>query len=194
MNSDFFEASNYFIQEKKSYHNRYQIFNSKKEGVGSIKLKQTFRKKILKFVLGRAMLPFMLEIRSTNGQLEASISRKGISLISKTIISDSSGKKIGRIKKKISFFKYSFKILNATDEVIAEIIGDRKKRSFIVIDSSKSQIGTIDKKWATAIKRLFKTSDKYNVNIKTNCSHENEKIAILSSAITIDLIIKKSCL
>ncbi|MDQ6471701.1 phospholipid scramblase-related protein [Flavobacterium sp. LHD-80] len=194
MSSDFFDTSDYFIQQKNVYYNRYQIYNNRREGIGSIKLKQNFRKKVLKFIFGKAMLPFVLEIRSANGRLEASISRKGISLMSKTIIKDSLGQKIGRIKKNSNFFNYTFKILNVSDEVIAEITGDWKNWSFIVNDSSMTQIGTIDKKWVGAIKRLFKTSDKYNVHIKTNCLNENDKIAILSSAITIDMILKKCLL
>ena len=62
-----------------------------------------------------------------------------------------------------------------------------------MFDANKNQIGTITKKWAGAVKELFTTADKYNVAIDPNFSTDiNNKIAILASAITIDMVLKES--
>ena len=54
------------------------------------------------------------------------------------------------------------------------------------------EIGMITKKWAGIAKEMFTTADKYNVQLtSTNLTREH-KIAILASAITIDMVLKES--
>ena len=50
----------------------------------------------------------------------------------------------------------------------------------------------IDGTLAGAMKEIFTTADKYNVSIDANYSNRTNKIAILSSAITIDMVLKES--
>jgi uncharacterized protein YxjI len=62
----------------------------------------------------------------------------------------------------------------------------------VIKDPSNAQIGVITKKWAGAAKEIFTNADKYNVSIDPGYSNKTNKIAILSSAITIDMVLKES--
>ena len=112
--------------------------------------------------------------------------------LSKIIIKNAQGDIIGTIKQKFKLFKPTFKIFNSSEELIAEINGDWKAWNFSITDASNNQIGSISKKWAGALKEIFTSADKYNVNIDNNYSNVENKIAILSGAITIDMVLKES--
>jgi uncharacterized protein YxjI len=195
MNTNFFDTNNYFIDEKVNYfkfENCYQIYNEKGENIGSVKQKLSTGQKILRLLVNKAMLPFLLEIKNSKDELEASISRGWTFFMSKIIIQDSKGVKIGSVQQKFKLFKPTFKIFDKYDMLIAEITGDWTAWNFVIKDTSNLQIGSITKKWAGAIKEIFTTADKYNVNINANYSIKENKIAILSSAITIDMVLKES--
>jgi len=112
--------------------------------------------------------------------------------MSKIVVKDSNGMVIGKINQKFKFFKPTFKIFNTSDILVAQITGDWKAWNFVIKDANEVQIGAITKKWAGAMKEIFTTADKYNVSIDANYSNRTNKIAILSSAITIDMVLKES--
>lgn len=112
--------------------------------------------------------------------------------MSKIIIKNEHGKTLGSIKQKFKLFKPTFKIFNASDQQIAEISGDWKAWNFVINDMTNKQIGTITKKWAGAMKEVFTSADKYNVNINPDYSNLENKITILTAAITIDMVFKES--
>lgn len=196
MNSNFFQGNSYFIDEKVNFlkfENEYKVFNEQAQQIGSVNQKLKSGEKILRLLFNKAMMPFMLEIRDTNEQLQARISRGWTFWMSKISIHNSDNQLIGTVHQKFAFFKPTFKIFNTHNVQIAEITGDWKAWNFQMYDANKSQIGTITKKWAGAVKELFTTADKYNVAIDPNFSTDiNNKIAILASAITIDMVLKES--
>lgn len=195
MKSAFFNSNNYFIDEKVNFfkfENSYQIFNEKGENIGAVKQKLTTGQKLLRILLNKSMLPFQLEIKNSNNELEASISRGWTFFMSKIYIKDAEGIIIGIIQQKFKLLKPTFNILNPSNTLIAEISGDWKAWNFTINDPSKNQIGTISKKWGGAMKEIFTSADKYNVSINHDCSNQEEKIAILSGAITIDMVLKES--
>lgn len=195
MSSTFFESNDYFIDEKVNlfkFENTYKVYNDKGEDVGTINQKLTTGQKILRLFLKKPMLPFLLEIRNSQDQLEASITRGWTFFLSKIEIKDGNGEVIGIIKQKFKLFKPTFKIYDQADELIAEISGDWKAWNFTIFDALNNQIGSISKKWAGAIKEIFTSADKYNVHIDTIYANQKNKIAILASAITIDMVLKES--
>jgi len=195
MTTRFFESNTYFIDEKVQlfkFENIYQIYNDNGENIGSIKQKLTIGQKLLRLLLNKAMLPFLLEIRNSNDELEASISRGWTFLMSKIVIKNAQGNTVGTIKQKFKLFKPTFKIFDPSETLIAEISGDWKAWNFTITDTSQNQIGTISKKWAGAMKEIFTSADKYNVSIDPSYSNLQNKIAILSGAITIDMVLKES--
>jgi uncharacterized protein YxjI len=134
----------------------------------------------------------LLEIRNSNDELQASIMRGWTFFMSQIKVKDAQGNVIGTIQQKFKFLKPSFKIFNVSGMQIAEISGDWKGWNFTIKDPSNTQIGSITKKWAGAAKEIFTTADKYNVNIDSKYNNKENKIVILSSAITIDMVLKES--
>ena len=195
MNSNFFESNNYFIDEKVNFlkfENCYQVYDENGQNIGAIKQKLSAGQKLLRLLINKQMLPFVLEIKNTDDKLEASISRGFTFFMSKITIKDAQSNIIGTIKQKFSFFKPTFNIFNAQGLPIAVITGDWKAWNFTINDASNNKIGSISKKWAGAMQEIFTSADKYNVNIEPTYSNKDNKIAILSSAITIDMVLKES--
>lgn len=195
MKSKFFESNSYFIDEKVNFlkfENSYQIFNDKGENIGAVKQKLSTGQKMLRLLFSKKMLPFLLEIKNAEDIVEASISRKWTFFMSKIFIKDPEGNKIGTIHQKFNFLKPKFKIYNSNEAQIAEIKGDWKAWNFVINDASENNIGSISKKWAGAMKEIFTSADKYNVTINPNYSNLENKIIILSGAISIDMVLKES--
>lgn len=195
MYSTFFDTNTYFIDENVNYfkfENCYKIFNEKGENIGTINQKLTSGQKVLRLFMNKANLPFLFEIRNSNNEIEASISRGWTFFLSKIIIKDAIGNIIGSVQQKFKIIKPGFKIFNNMGMIIAEISGDWKAWNFVITDNSNVPIGSISKKWAGIAKEFFTTADKYNVNIDPNYSIKENKIVILASAITIDMVLKES--
>ena len=193
--TQFFEANNYFIDEKVNFfkfENTYKVFDDKGLNIGSVKQRLTFGQKLLRLLFNKAMLPFKLEIKDINGVLLASISRGWTFFISKIVVSSGDSRTIGTVRQKFKIFKPTFRIFNHEEKQIAEITGDWKAWKFVIKDASGSQIGTISKKWAGVLQEVFTTADKYLVNIDPSYANMMNKIVILSAAITIDMVLKES--
>jgi uncharacterized protein YxjI len=52
-------------------------------------------------------------------------------------------------------------------------------------------LATINKKWNGAMKEIFTTADKYKVSIDGTLVNDTLKKIVLSSAITIDMVLKE---
>jgi uncharacterized protein YxjI len=195
MNSQFFDTASYFVDEQIhffKFEDCYQIYNDKGETIGLIAQKLSPWEKMLRLLLHKSMLPFELEIKNSRNEVEASITRGWTFFMSKIIIHDKYGNPIGTIRQMFQFFKPLFKIFNMSDVQVAEISGDWKAWNFVIKDTSGVQIGTITKKWAGVMQEVFTSADKYNVSIDPQHSNNENKIAILSSAITIDMVLKST--
>jgi len=195
MTSKFFDGHNYFIDEKVNlfkFENQYKVFNDNGENIGSINQRLSTGQKALRLLLNKAMLPFRLEIKDSNGMLIASISRGWTFWMSNIIISSGDNQQIGSIRQKFKFFKPTFLIFNHQQTQVAEIAGDWKAWNFVINNENGGSIGAITKKWAGAMKEIFTSADKYLVNIDPSYSNMMNKVIILSAAITIDMVLKES--
>jgi uncharacterized protein YxjI len=195
MTTNLFESNSYFIDEKVNFfkfENCYQIYNEKGQNIGVIKQKLTTGQKILRLFLGKPMLPFLLEIKNSENKLQASVSRGWTFFMSKITIKNANDQVIGTIKQKFQLLKPKFVIYDAIENQIAEISGDWKAWNFRINDAQSNQIGTISKKWNGAVKEIFTSADKYHVHIESEFSNNDNKIAIIAGAITIDMVLKES--
>jgi uncharacterized protein YxjI len=195
MSNQFFDYNSYFIDEKVNFfkfENCYKVYNDQGEPVGMINQKLSGGQKLLRLLLNKAMLPFLLEIKDANDNVVATIARDWTFFLSKITVTNADGVVVGIIRQKFKLFKPTFKIYNTSEELIAEISGDWKAWNFKIQDASNNQIGTINKKWAGAMQEIFTSADKYNVNINTDFSSMENKVAILAGAITIDMVLKES--
>ncbi|MDX6746334.1 phospholipid scramblase-related protein [Polaribacter sp. PL03] len=195
MSSIFFNLNTYFIDEKVNsfkFENCYKVFNDKGNEVGSVNQKLSSGEKAIRLLLNKTMLPFQLEIKDASGNLQAYISRGWTFFMSTILIDDAKGNTIGTIKQKFKLLKPTFKIYNKSEELVAVITGDMKAWNFQINNATDKQIGTITKKWNGALKEIFTTADKYKVDLNEDYTDESNRIVILSSAITIDMVWKQS--
>lgn len=193
--SSFFDYNSYFIDEKVNFfkfENAYRVYNDQGQEIGAIKQKLSAGQKLLRVLLNKAMLPFMLEIQDMDGRVQASVSRGWTFWMSKITISDAQGMPVGSIKQKFKFFKPTFTILNNSGQQIGKISGDWRAWNFDIQDANERGIGTINKKWGGLAKEFFTSADKYNVTINPDYNDPKSKMAILAGAITIDMVLKES--
>jgi len=192
---EFFECNDYLIDEKVTFlqfENEYKIYNDLGVQIGAIKQSLNAWHKVLRMLLNKAMLPFLLELKDSNGELLVSVQRGWTFWMSKIKITNSNHEEVGYIKQKFTFLKPRFKILDASENLIGEITGDWKAWNFTITDASGNEIGNITKKWAGAMKELFTSADKYYVHINPSFSEDQHKINIVATAITIDMVLKES--
>lgn len=191
----FFESDSYFIDEKVNFlkfENEYKIYDDHAIQIGMVKQKLTAGQKMLRLLLNKAMLPFHLEIQDHLGEVQSSIRRGWTFFMSKIAVYDGNEVLLGTIQQKFKLFKPTFKIYNPQAELIAEINGDWKAWNFMIKNAEGNQIGAVNKKWGGIAKEFFTSADKYNVTIDQAYPEDNNKILILSSAITIDMVLKEA--
>jgi len=192
----FFLGDEYFIDEKVNFlkfTNEYKVYNETGIQIGTINQRMSAGHKFLTLLINKAMMPFKLEITDVEGKLQATISRGWTFWMSKIIVTDPNGAEIGLIKQKFKFFKPTFIISEPTSgSEIAQITGDWKAWNFDIKNPAGQDMGKISKKWAGAMKEIFTSADKYNVSIDPNYAENNNKVAIVATAITIDMVLKES--
>lgn len=189
----FFESDEYLIDEKVNYFkfgNTYKVYNKETEQVGVITQKISGWHKFLRLLINKTMFPFLLEIRDMDNDLLASISRGRTFWRSKITITDNDDEVVGRITQKFKLFKPTFVITDADQNTIAKITGDWKAWNFNIEDGNQNNIGTINKKWNGIVKEAFTRADKYYVAIVPEYAEDRSKMAIVSAAITIDMVMK----
>ena len=62
----------------------------------------------------------------------------------------------------------------------------------MIVNNAGVTIGTITKKWNGILKKAFTTADKYVVDIVPEYAEDKKKMAIVSFAVTIDMVLKES--
>jgi uncharacterized protein YxjI len=193
--SSFFEHDDYFIDEKVAFlkfTNAYKVYNPGGEQIGAIQETMHGGLKLLSLFLNKAFFPFKLNILDTEGKTLATIKRGWTFFMSKIEVLDAEGTAIAAIKQQFKLFKPTFHINDTSGQPIASITGDWKAWNFTISDASGAQIGTITKKWNGILKEAFTTADKYVVSINPGVAEDSGKIAIVATAITIDMVLKES--
>ncbi|GAB6010602.1 LURP-one-related/scramblase family protein [Viscerimonas tarda] len=191
----FFETNEYFIDQKVNllkFEAEYKVFNQEGVQIGFIRQRISTGHKILRLLINKAMMPFLLEIVDADGNLLAVIKRGWTFFMSEIQILTDKHELIGKIQQKWSFMKPSFHIKDGNGTKLAEIKGDWKGWNFEISDTNNTPIGTISKKWGGVMKEAFTSADKYNVSIREDYKENTEKIVVVSTAITIDMVLKES--
>jgi uncharacterized protein YxjI len=192
---EFFESNEYFIDEKVQFlkfHNEYKVYDPMGLHVGTVTQHVSGWHKLLRLFLKKTMFPFSLEVTDARQKVMASISRGWTFWLSKITIRDANGNISGHIKQKFKLLRPRFQIFDANGIQIAEINGDWKAWNFSIIDQNHVQIGVINKKWAGIAKEFFTSADKYHVTIVPQYAEDRNKMNIVITAITIDMVLKES--
>ena len=192
---EFFESNEYFIDEKLQFfrfHNVYKIYDGMGLPVGMVTQHVSGWHKFLRLFLKKSMFPFHLQVTDNNNRVLASINRGWTFWMSKITIKDGNDVVTGSIKQRFRLLKPRFQIFDAAEIQIAEINGDWKAWNFSITDPNGLQIGSINKKWAGLAKEFFTSADKYYVNIVPEYAEDRNKMNIVITAITIDMVLKES--
>lgn len=192
---EFFAHDTYFIDEKVNlfkFENAYKVYDTEGRQIGNIVQKLSGWQKMLRLIIDKKVQPFTLDITDMNGTKSVTIKRGWTFFMSKITILDANAMPIGYIRQKFKLFKPVFHVLDAAEQNLAEIKGDWAAWDFTIKDDKEMQIGTISKKWNGALKEIFTTADKYVVSIAPECREDIKKVAIVASAITIDMVLKES--
>jgi uncharacterized protein YxjI len=192
---EFFKHDDYFIDEKVAFlkfTNAYKVYNSAGDLIGAIKQTMPAFLKILSLFINKAFFPFKLDVLDNQEQVLATIKRGWTLFMSKITVLDAQGNILAHIRQKFKFLKPEFTILDPAEKPIASITGDWAAWNFTILDSNNGQIGTITKKWNGILKEAFTTADKYIVSVNPGVAEDERKIAIVSTAITIDMVLKES--
>ncbi|KAF2329820.1 hypothetical protein [Flavobacterium daemonense] len=190
MNKIFFDTKKYLIDRKRKkshFLNQFRIYNDKRECIGFITERKTFLEKIIRF----KFLPFSFEIRNANGVLNASLSRECFLFCGIVVIKDTNGKKIGSIRQKKSFYKRNLEIMNAADEVIAAIDRNKKDFCFTIIAVARNVLCEKKQKEKNLDETISLSYNKYSIIVEEICSTVEDKMTIISSALTISILFKK---
>ena len=191
----FFKSNEYFIDEKVNFfkfHNHYNVFDQTGFQTGKIVQRVSGWHKVLRLFMNKAMFPFFLEVIDNNEQVQVTIRRGWTFWMSKVTIADANGMVLGYIKQKFKFFKPTFRVLDASESEVGLITGDWKAWNFEIKDQQGNVIGTINKKWAGAMKEIFTSADKYRVSVVPQYAEDTNKVIIVSTAIIVDMIMKES--
>jgi len=196
--SDFpklFELNTIIVNEEMSilrFENKYQLMNENGELVGYVCQKLSTGAKIARLFMSKAMLPFELEIQDTDQKVLATIKRGFTLFMSKVDVLNSNDKLIGRFQGKLKLLGTRFDLEDEDGKKLGKIEGNLTGWDFKIYNSNEQQIGSVNKKWAGALREVFTTADKYKVEIDPSVSENEDKIVILSVAVTIDMIIKEN--
>ena len=200
LSEDFFSLGAYIIDEKISalkFTNSYKIFNTTGQQIGMVEQqKVSGSAKAARILIGnniKTMQSFKLDIKDISGSVLVSIQRGGVGSeggIRNVNILSSNGQPIGSIKILFGLFTPKLEIKNSTGQVTGYIQGDWKGWNFSITDTLGNIIGTINKKWAGAIREVFTTSDKYFVSINPNMVEDCNQIMI-AAAITLDMLLNE---
>ena len=191
---EFFESNEYFIDEKVNFlkfHNEYKVYDNSGTQVGKIVQKVSGWHKLLRLFLNKAMFPFTLEIIDNHDKCLVSIKRGWTFWMSKITITDSNDVVTGYISQKFKLFKPTFRILNSNETEIAVITGDWKAWHFSIQNEVGREVGAIHKKWSGIGKEFFTSADKYIVTIDPSYAEDSNKVNIVATAITIDMVLKE---
>ncbi len=172
--------------------NSYQLLDETGNEIGFVKENVPGWAKILRLFLNKSFLPFELQIQDENQNVMARIERGFTFWMSNVNVYDQNNKLIGNFKAKFKLFGSEFEILDENKVLVGKIKGDWKGWDFTITDNNGKQIGTVNKKWAGAMKELFTSADKYKVQIDPSVQEDENKILMVSVAITVDMIMKES--
>lgn len=190
----FFEGNHYFIDEKVGllkFSNNYKVYDVEGIQIGEVAQQLSAWHKFLRLVINKSMMPFSMHIKNGQGETQASLRRGWTFWMSKIEVLDQNDMVVGYIKQKFKLFKPTFHIFNASELQIATIGGDWKAWNFSIKDASENEIGTITKKWNGFMKEAFTTADKYVVSIVPEYAEDINKMIIVATAITIDMVLKE---
>ena len=149
--------------------------------------------KVLRLVIGKRLLPTLVEVRQDeSGPALLSMRRGGYLLRARVTVRDQVGRELGHFRSKFFSFGGGFQVLDASDNPVAEIKGDWKGWNFRFLSRDGIELGKVTKKWAGLGKELFTSADNYVIALDEGRALPPDAAALLLAAgLAIDTVYKE---
>jgi uncharacterized protein YxjI len=146
--------------------------------------------KVLRLFISKKLMPTTFECREHPEGALVFYLKKPVALFRAVVeVYDADGKKLGYFKSKMLSLGGGFWVYDNNDQQFAEIKGKWTGWEFKFLSSQGSELGSVTKKWAGALKELFTSADNYVVSISPELADQPiAKILLLSAALAIDAV------
>lgn len=187
----------FFVKEQVEFlklAGTYDIFEpTTNQQIGVAKEEPKTWVKILKPLIGKAMLPTKVSIYdSSNSSVVFTIVKPFSFIRSKVIVYDVNGESLGYFKSKIITISGGFWVFDPNDKQVAEVKGEWKGWNFSFIGENNRELGTVTKKWAGLAKELFTSADNYVITLNDQTGAETKTtMLLLAAGIALDMIFKE---
>jgi uncharacterized protein YxjI len=149
--------------------------------------------KVLRLVIGKRLLPTLVEVRQDESGPALLSMRRGAHLLrARVTVRDRLGKELGYFRSKIFSLGGGFHVLDASNNPVAEIKGDWKGWNFRFLSKDGIELGKVTKQWAGLGKELFTSADNYIIALDEGRALPPDAAALLLVAgLAIDTVYKE---
>lgn len=97
------------------------------------------------------------------------------------------GRMLGAIQQRFSFFRKSFDVLDASDNVILSVSSPFWKPWTFAFERAGAEWALVQKKWSGLLREAFTDADRFRVAYTQSGLGPDERALVLSAALFIDL-------
>ena len=173
-------------------NNEYSVFDQQGNKIAAVgQVGQSWFRKLLR-LLGSfdQFLTHRLHITDASGAVVLGLTRPGKIFKSKVIVSDQSGKEIGRIVQQNMVGKIRFG-LEANGQTLGAIKAENWRAwNFRIEDAAGNEIARVTKTWEGLAKTMFTTADNYVLQISQRVPEPLNSL-VVASALSIDTALKQ---
>ncbi|MBL7032421.1 MAG: scramblase [Nitrospira sp.] len=141
---------------------------------------------LLRFFL-KALRPFEINIYTLENELVLNLRRPFRFYFHELHISDGHGKPLGTIKRRFSFLRRIYSVLNIAEEELFQLFGPIFHPWTFKIRKQEQEYGKITKKWSGLLKEGFTDADNFGVTFPTTLNVKN-KALLLGAVFLIDFV------
>lgn len=135
----------------------------------------------------KALRPFEINIYTLENKLLLNLKRPFRFYFHELHIYDAHGKPLGTIKRRFSFLRRIYSVLNISDEELFQLFGPILHPWTFVIKKQEQEYGKITKKWSGLMKEGFTDADNFGVTFPTTLNVKN-KALLLGAVFLIDFV------
>ena len=173
---------------------RYDIFDTDSgEQIGFAQEEVSSFVKLLRFFIAKQLMPTTIGVKEDDSSEPVVTMKRGMTFLqSRVEVLDQSLNSIGFFKSKLFSFGGGFTVHSKTGEQVADVKGNWKGWEFQLLDMQGNLLGTVNKKWAGAIKEIFTSADNYVISLSDQIE-TNAGLAglLLAAGLAIDIVFKE---
>jgi uncharacterized protein YxjI len=191
-----FDTDTFLVREHVGFmklHEAYDILSPDGKTIGTAIEHASTLKQILKLLVDKRMLPFLINVTSAEQKVLLQIQRGFTIFRSKVIVSDASGQQLGYFKQRLLSIGGAFDVFDNNDKQIAFLKGNLIGWNFKFTNTAEQEIGTVSRQWGGMAKELLTSADNYVVHIERSKISDVRHVQLLvAAALCIDMVLKES--